>query len=415
MPLKAAPRAIALPVMKDTMTPMFPPTRTAALERLRDFAPHAGRAYAGGRNHDPGPGGAHHVSRLSPYIRHRLLSEEEVLRTVLGRHSAQAAEKFVQEVLWRTYWKGWLEMRPAVWAQYQVGLRRALDAVQTQSGLRREWEAACTGNTGIACFDAWARELVETGYLHNHTRMWFSSIWIFTLRLPWELGADFFLRHLLDGDPASNTLGWRWVGGIQTPGKTYLARPDNIAAYTGGRFRPAPDDLAQHAPPLDAPPSPERRILPPPPAADMTRPSVLILHEEDLDPSWILSQGLRPLATLVLPPATGHSPLTMAPQVLAFRAGLIDDAVTRWSDKLGVVTHASPDLDIAQWAHGLGADQIITAHAPTGPVSDHLAKVHDLPLIRLQRPYDSRAWPHATAGFFKFRKETPNLLGAMGL
>ncbi len=74
---------------------------------------------------------------------------------------------------------------------------------------------------------------MATGYLHNHARMWFASIWIFTLRLPWELGADFFLRHLLDGDPASNTLSWRWVGGMQTMGKTYLARADNIATLHG--------------------------------------------------------------------------------------------------------------------------------------------------------------------------------------
>ena len=94
------------------------------------------------------------------------------------------------------------------------------------------------GATGIDCFDAWARELVATGYLHNHARMWFASIWIFTLRLPWELGADFFLRHLIDGDPASNTLSWRWVAGLQTAGKTYLATAENIARFTGGRFAP---------------------------------------------------------------------------------------------------------------------------------------------------------------------------------
>ncbi len=85
--------------------------------------------------------------------------------------------------------------------------------------MRARWEQATTGRTGLACFDAWARELLDVGYLHNPARMWFASLWIFTLELPWALGADFFLRHLLDGDPASNTLSWRWVGGLQTPGK----------------------------------------------------------------------------------------------------------------------------------------------------------------------------------------------------
>ena len=60
--------------------------------------------------------------------------------------------------------------------------------------------------------------------MHNHVRMWFASIWIFTLNLPWQLGADFFMQHLLDGDPASNTLSWRWVAGIPVS-YTHLTLP----------------------------------------------------------------------------------------------------------------------------------------------------------------------------------------------
>ena len=232
--------------------PHHPPTREEALRRLSAFVPKAGRDYASKRNYDL-PGHPH-VSVLSPYIRHRLVTEEEVLRAILGRHSLAAAEKSVQEVLWRTYWKGWLELRPTVWADYRRSLKAALDRVQTEGGLRRDWEAACKGETGLDAFDHWARELTTTGYMHNHARMWFASIWIFTLRLPWELGADFFLRHLLDGDPASNTLSWRWVAGLQTPGKHYLARPDNIATYTEGRFRPTGLDVT--AAPLSGPRTP---------------------------------------------------------------------------------------------------------------------------------------------------------------
>ncbi|MEM8582387.1 MAG: FAD-binding domain-containing protein, partial [Pseudomonadota bacterium] len=178
----------------------FAPTYTAALRRLQDFVPRAGAEYTRLRNYDLADEGHPHVSGLSPYLRHRLLTEKDVLQAVLGRHSLQAAEKFVQEVYWRTYWKGWLEMRPSVWTAYKAGLTKALDRVQAESGLRMAWEEACRGETDIEAFNAWAHELFETGYLHNHARMWFASIWIFTLRLPWELGADFFLRHLLDGD-----------------------------------------------------------------------------------------------------------------------------------------------------------------------------------------------------------------------
>lgn len=392
----------------------FPASRTAALMALQAFLPRAGRAYASQRNFDRGPGRHGAVSQLSPYLRHRTLTEDEVLRAVLGRHSAQAAEKYIQEVFWRTYWKGWLEMRPAVWRGYQAGLLRALDAVQSQSGLRAQWQAACSGETGMACFDGWARELADTGYLHNHARMWFASIWIFTLRLPWELGADFFLRHLLDGDPASNTLSWRWVAGLQTQGKHYLARPDNIAKYTEGRFLPAPEELATGAMALSGPPHPERMAAPSGEALDVSRRTLFVLHEEDLSPGWILDRGLAPAGTALLHPAKGPSPLLTAPRVKAFRDGLMQDAATRWGDRLGAsLCAAGTAKELTRLANSLGAAQIVTAHAPVGPVADVLAQVHDLPVVRLLRPWDARAWPHAAAGFFKFKARIPTLLSAI--
>lgn len=214
------------------------PTRVAGLARLAEFAPRMGRDYAAMRNTDGGPEGRC-VSALSPHVRHRLVSESELVGVAMAEHGPARAEKFIQEVFWRSYWKGFLELRPAMWRDYRAAVAR-MDA---PPGLA----AAMAGETGIACFDAWARELVETGWLHNHTRMWFASIWIFTLRLPWQLGADFFLRKLLDGDPASNTLSWRWVAGLQTVGKTYLATADNIARYTDGRFRPRGLSTVAHA------------------------------------------------------------------------------------------------------------------------------------------------------------------------
>ncbi|MEM8785493.1 MAG: FAD-binding domain-containing protein, partial [Pseudomonadota bacterium] len=257
------------------------PTRAAGLEQLEGFLPRAGRDYAATRNFDFGPDRRGNVSVLSPYTRHRLVTEEEIVARVLKRHSRSAAEKFIQEVFWRTYWKGWLEHRPSVWSDYQADVRAAAQALQTASGLRSAFEAAVTGRTGIDCFDFWAEELVETGYLHNHARMWFASIWVFTLRLPWELGADFFLRHLLDGDPASNTLSWRWVAGLHTQGKNYLARASNIAKYTDGRFELAAG-LDERAGPLEAEPVPAPLAPALPPIVDPQKRTMLLLTEEDL-------------------------------------------------------------------------------------------------------------------------------------
>ncbi len=390
-----------------------PATRTEGLRRLSAFQPHAWRDYARLRNHDV-PGHPH-VSTLSPFLRHRLLTEEEVLQAVLGRHSPDAAGKFVAEVFWRTYWKGWLELRPSVWDDYQRGLSAALNRVQSETGLRRDWEAACRGHTGIDAFDHWAGELVETGYLHNHARMWFASIWIFTLRLPWELGADFFLRHLLDGDPASNTLSWRWVAGIQTPGKAYLARPDNIAQYTDGRFRP--QGLATRADPLPAPSLPAPRPAPQLQTWDRSARTGLLLTEEDLSPAYLFADGLTPAATATLTDVAGRSPLAVAPIAREFTAAAMADCTTRWVDRLGAVTPCADEGAVLDWARAVGLAQIVTPYAATGPIAARLARLetalapHGIVLFRALRPYDSAAWPHATHGFFRFKDQLPRLIG----
>ena len=394
------------------MSDAFTPTRTAALERLSAFAPKAGRTYAERRNYDLGPGQHSDVSTLSPYVRCRLITEEEVLQAVLAKHSRETAEKFVQEVYWRTYWKGWLELRPQVWDHYRQLLSRAWNDVQTQGGLRARWETACKGETGIDCFDAWAHELAATGYLHNHARMWFASIWVFTLELPWELGADFFMRHLLDGDPASNTLSWRWVSGIQTQGKTYLARTSNISKFTEGRFHPK-WQLASQAIPLSAQPAPEPRPLPEDGTIDAHKKTGFLLHEEDLCPAFAL-EGVTPAACAILTPQTSFGPLESAVHVRQFRASALDDAAARWCDRLGTPAFLGDTDALLEWAASEGIEQIVTAYAPVGPVASVLTaaaqKTGAPAIIRRMRPYDRTAWPHATRGFFPFKKNIPALL-----
>ena len=223
------------------------PTRATGETILQAFVPRMGSRYANGRNTDHGPGAQKAVSGLSPFIRRRLVLESDAVAAALAAHGPEHAEKFVQEVIWRGYFKGWLERRPQAWASYVTGLEADLAALDRDRRRRHDVDRAMSGQTGLECFDAWATELVDTGYLHNHARMWVASIWIFTLGLPWRLGADFFYRHLLDGDAASNTLGWRWVAGLHTRGKPYPADAQNIATFTAGRFTPRPADLADLA------------------------------------------------------------------------------------------------------------------------------------------------------------------------
>jgi len=378
---------------------MFIPSYTASLEALHKFVPKAGHDYASKRNYDD----LANVSAMSPYIRHRVITEEQVLCAILQRHSAQAAEKFIQEVFWRTYWKGWLELRPSIWAQYKKDLAIAGNRLHTEAGLRRDWDAACNGQTGIACFDRWAGQLAETGYLHNHARMWFASIWIFTLRLPWALGADLFLRQLLDGDPASNTLSWRWVAGLQTKGKTYLARPDNIAKYTDGRFRPT--GLASYAAPLDGPPHPPLGPLPTSDPVDPTKRTGLLITEDDLSPGWLVKIA-PPVATALIQTTDYRSPRLVAPHVKTFVEKAMKDCATRSKDTLGPTTYLSIE-DLQDWAEANQIEQIVTSYLPIGPTADAFL---GHAIIQVMRTYDSAAWPFATHGFFKFKDKIPKLL-----
>ncbi len=173
------------------------------------------------------------VSGLSPFISRGIINEKFVLSNI--KKSRAYSEKFVQEILWRTYWKGWLETHKYVWENYKESLSKESISI-TKSTHYDFYIKAINGKTKLEPFDYWVNKLKSTGYLHNHARMWFSSIWIHYFALPWELGAKFFYDNLLDADIASNTLSWRWVAGLQTIGKKYIATKNNINKYTFDRF-----------------------------------------------------------------------------------------------------------------------------------------------------------------------------------
>ncbi|MEJ6395384.1 FAD-binding domain-containing protein [Gymnodinialimonas sp. 2305UL16-5] len=394
------------------MTKLFPPTRTAGLERLTHFVPKSARDYATRRNYDLPQKGHPHVSQLSPYLRHRLITETEVLQAVLGRYSLSSAEKFVQEVCWRTYWKGWLEMRPAIWADY----RRDLDRLDRSHAI----ESAELGQTEIDAFNDWAHELVNTGYLHNHARMWFASIWIFTLGLPWQAGADFFMRHLLDGDPASNTLSWRWVAGLQTKGKHYLARSSNISKFTEGRHNPE-WRLNTQAEPLTGPDHPDRRPIRELRRADPNLKTVVLLHDDDLSPGYLSEHGVTESAGVAgLCTCSGRSPNEMAAHVTQFTRAALEDAMSRASRGFGPVGPIISERDkIIAWAAAHSAEQVITPYAPVGPAASALRNLrkdlthHGIELVEVMRPWDKAAWPHATHGFFRFKSVIPDLIASL--
>ncbi len=400
-------------------------TRAEARDRLAAFVPHAGRTYAATRNEDRGPSDRTNVSVLSPYVRSRLLTEEEILRAVLARHSLAGAEKFVQEVLWRTYWKGWLESRPLVWTHYRRDLDAQYARLASETDRARMHAEAIEGRTGIAAFDAWTRELVDHGYLHNHARMWYASIWIFTLQLPWELGADFFMRHLLDGDPASNTLSWRWVAGLQTRGKTYLATAGNISRYTNGRLS-AGARLATEANAIDGPAYspgklPELEIAP-----RSNEPALLVLHDDDAGVETLDLAGLDIAGSIGFCAAARRSPKTVSSAVTTFASAAIADALERAPHGAPSLVVPSEDLDLA--AHAIiaaankaGATRIALPFMPIGPVRDAFStmKPHfdaaNLRATEIGRAFDAAVWPYATRGFFNLKDKIPSVLTTLGI
>ena len=403
--------------------PFGPATRAEALRRLDSFQPHMGTRYAHGRNFDHGPGQHSAVSGLSPYLRRRLVTEPEVIAAGLAAHGIENAEKFLQEVLWRGYFKGWLERRPQVWDAYVTGRNADLAALQDDAALGTRIATAEAGETGLACFDAWARELVQTGYLHNHARMWFASIWIFTFRLPWRLGADFFYRHLLDGDPASNTCSWRWVAGLHTRGKPYEARAWNITKFTNHRFTPLEADLASDITGLEAEEPddlPDVRPLRDVTAPDPALPTALLLTEEDctLDQHPLTRLNITTTARLL--GSALRSPRPVAEAVKAFEADALHDTARRIGRDASLITMDGPTA-LADWAESAGARQIATGYIPTGPLADWIAQAQPhlqergITLAEWRRDWDTLIWPHATAGYFKVKKKMPVILQDAGL
>lgn len=200
--------------------------RAAALLRLAAIDP---VRYGRTRNYLDGA-----VTRLSPYLRHGVLSLAEVWRHARSLVDApwHSASKFASELAWRDYWQRlYAQLGPGVWQdreEYKTGLR----AEDYSPDLPADIEQ---GQTGLACMDAFSEELRQTGYLHNHSRMWFAAYLVHWRRVRWQAGAKWFLTHLLDGDPASNNLSWQWVASTFSH-KPYFFNRENLEKYTAGQY-----------------------------------------------------------------------------------------------------------------------------------------------------------------------------------
>ena len=373
----------------------FEASRAKALDKLNYFVENNLSDYSKLRNFDFGPEKRSNISCLSPYITHGIISEIEVIKKSLGKFSFSKNEKFIQEVLWRTYWKGWLELRPNVWSDYLIELNK----IRNDYKNNQNYINAVEGKTNIECFNAWVNELKKNNYLHNHTRMWFASIWIFTLELPWQLGAEFFMQHLYDGDAASNTLGWRWVAGIQTQGKHYLASEWNIKKFTNNRFNNI--KLNENAPPKVS--EKTYSII----KQDFNNPQNiedknLLIFENNLSFEITDFQNNKLKKIYLISNKNENRSIKLSEKVGKFKSLLIKDQEQRLKAK-------SIDCEVIDISEIKKIENCYSLYPTVGENLDYLNS-NNIKIDFLYRKLDQYSWQYCNKGFFNFKNYIPKII-----
>jgi len=376
----------------------FEASRAKALDKLNNFVENNLSEYSKLRNFDYGPDNRSNISCLSPYITHGIINEKEVIKKSLDKFSFAKNEKFIQEVLWRTYWKGWLELRPSVWTDFLIELKKIKGDFQNN----QNYKNAIEGKTNVECFNYWVNELKENNYLHNHTRMWFASIWIFTLNLPWQLGAEFFMQHLYDGDAASNTLGWRWVAGVQTQGKHYLASEWNIKKFTNNRFSNI--KLNENAPPKIS--EKKYSIL----KQDFTNPenidqNNLIIFENNLCFETSDFQNNKFKKFYIVSNKNENRCIKLSEKVLKFKSSLIQDQEQRFKNQ-------SIDCEVIDISEIKKIEKAVGLYPTIGENLDYLNS-NTFKINFLYRELDQNSWQYCNKGFFNFKNYIPKIISTL--
>ena len=375
---------------------IFGASRAKAVDQLDNFIEQNLTDYSKLRNFDFGPDNRSNISCLSPYITHGIINELEVIDKSLKKFSFAKNEKFIQEVLWRVYWKGWLELRPNVWSDYLI----QLDKIKNEFKDNQNYLNAIEGKTEIDCFNQWVNELKENNYLHNHSRMWFASIWIFTLELPWQLGAEFFMQNLYDGDAASNTLGWRWVAGVQTQGKHYLASEWNINKFTNNRFKNI--KLNENATPIFSDktyPINKKDFL----NSEILEDKTLLIFENNMTFEFSDFKEHQFKKILLVSNETNRT-IKLSEKVLKFKAYLLEDQKIRLEEK-------SINCEIINTKDFKNITEEVYALYPTVGENLDFIQNNQLKNIKfLYRKLDQFSWQYCNKGFFNFKNYIPKII-----
>jgi len=376
----------------------FITSRKEALDILENYIEKDISIYSAQRNFDFGPQDRKNISCMSPYITHRLISEYEVAKKVLNKHPYQKVEKFIQEIFWRVYWKGWLELRPRVWTDFVEDLKNIENT--------NEYKKAINGETNIDCFNDWVKELKENNYLHNHTRMWFASIWIFTLKLPWQKGAEFFLRELYDGDAASNTLSWRWVAGIQTKGKNYIAQNWNVNKFTNNKYK----DLKLNENPQPIIDQREYKILPINIGNNKTTSDRLVFFENELNLKIFNIDSYKKVYCILL--SNEERQVKLGNKVLEYKKNLIKNQTQKSGLKIEFIEgNKFAELSLNE----KDFDVIYPSVGENMSFLNRTMKKNSLIINYLIRDEDKFCWQFSNKGYFNFKSNIPKILSQFKL
>ena len=375
----------------------FEPSNVFALEKLNNFIDKNLINYSKLRNFDFGPNKRSNISCLSPYVTHGVTNEIEIIKKVLEKHSFVKNEKFIQEVLWRTYWKGWLELRPKVWEDFL----KDLTVIKKDFKENQNYLNAINGSTDIDCFNQWIKELKNYNYLHNHARMWFASIWIFTLGLPWQLGAEFFMKFLFDGDSASNTLGWRWVAGVQTKGKNYVASEWNIKKFTNNRFNsiklddnplPVIDDRSYYIVNNNFD------------NADLSISDTLLIFENNLsfEKSDFYNKSFKNIYFIFN--ENGNRKIKLDDKVLNFKKSLMNNQIEILRNKS--INCKMIDINSLKDMN----ENLLALYPTVGENLDYINSNGLKNISFLHRKIDQYSWKYCNKGFFNFKNYIPKII-----
>ena len=249
------------------------------------------------------------------------------------------------------------------------------------------------------------KELKERNYLHNHTRMWFASIWIFTLNLPWQKGAEFFMKHLFDGDAASNTLSWRWVAGLQTKGKHYVAQSWNINKFTNNKYKNV--KLNENALPVTD--KREYKLNPLNFIIEDNSNENLLLFENELN---LENKNLKKYKNIYLILLSNDvRKLKLEQKVLDYKSQLINDQKKRF-DQIQIIDEAKFQSIVEKIK---SFDVLYPCIGENFSYLNIIRKKRNLELNFILSEEDKFSWQFSNKGYFNFKNNIPKILTSFNL